>query len=337
MTLERCIGGIRAWAQEAEPLIRRWQQADDEAAELSRWRVVVAQLAGGVRRSGAGGCAPVRPCRPGCWSGPPAPRRSRCRPALHTLLRNRGRALHAGRGRRRRSCRRWRNRPLALKGQALDLPAWLRRRHGARRGRDRAPSRRAGGRGRRRPGRACRAGRASPPAHAAGGCAAAAVGAGQRARAGVRHAVLLDHRLDQHRRRGPARAGRGTQRRTRAAAPAAAAARHAGAAAAGQPGLGAPLRGLLPRPRHALGDRGRPQRAAGAGGAADVRLHVRRRRPGPGHRRRRLCAAQALAAGAAVHRRRPRGPVFGFLFGSVFSLHLLPAGGCRRWTIRCWC
>ena len=41
-------------------------------------------------------------------------------------------------------------------------------------------------------------------------------------------------------------------------------------------------------------ERGRPDAAAGRGRAADVRLHVRRRRPGPGHRRRGLAVPPAL-------------------------------------------
>ena len=70
------------------------------------------------------------------------------------------------------------------------------------------------------------------------------------------------------------------------------------------PVVGAAVRGLQPRARHAVAERGRPERAARGRRAADVRLHVRRRRPGARHRRRRLRVAEALAARAAVRRRR---------------------------------
>ncbi|MBE0547049.1 MAG: hypothetical protein IH627_05175, partial [Rubrivivax sp.] len=47
-TLERCLAHIRAWAQVAEALIRRWQQGEAARAELVRWRTAVAQLGDGV-------------------------------------------------------------------------------------------------------------------------------------------------------------------------------------------------------------------------------------------------------------------------------------------------
>ena len=58
------------------------------------------------------------------------------------------------------------------------------------------------------------------------------------------------------------------------------------AAAAAQPAVGAALRDLQPRAGHARVERGRPDAAAGHRRAVDVRLHVRRRRPGPGASRR---------------------------------------------------
>ena len=79
-----------------------------------------------------------------------------------------------------------------------------------------------------------------------------------------------------------------------------------GAAGARQSRLGAAVRGLQPRARNARAQRGRSDDAARRRRAADVRLHVRRRRPGTRHRRRRIRAAQALAARAAVRRRRHR-------------------------------
>ena len=74
------------------------------------------------------------------------------------------------------------------------------------------------------------------------------------------------------------------------------------------PRVGAAVRGLQPRARHAVAQRGRSERAARDRRAADVRLHVRRRRPGARHRRRRLrrCASAAPIA-RLLHRRRPRG------------------------------
>lgn len=48
LSLQRGLRRIRAWAQEAEPLIRRWQLAEAERAELAHWQVVVAQLGEGI-------------------------------------------------------------------------------------------------------------------------------------------------------------------------------------------------------------------------------------------------------------------------------------------------
>jgi len=47
-SLERGLQHIRAWAQEAEPIIRRWQQAEAERAALAHWRVAVAQMGEGI-------------------------------------------------------------------------------------------------------------------------------------------------------------------------------------------------------------------------------------------------------------------------------------------------
>ena len=81
-----------------------------------------------------------------------------------------------------------------------------------------------------------------------------------------------------------------------------------GPAAPEQPALGPAVRDLQPRLRHAVFERSGSERLAGARRAADVRLHVRRRRPGTRHCRRSasLCA-RALSDCAALHRRRSRG------------------------------
>jgi len=46
-TLRRCLAEIRAWAQDAEPAIRNLQRAESESAELQRWQRVLAALAPG--------------------------------------------------------------------------------------------------------------------------------------------------------------------------------------------------------------------------------------------------------------------------------------------------
>ena len=148
------------------------------------------------------------------------------------------------------------------------------------------------------------AARSPRAAHRAGRRRAAAVGAAERPRAGIGQPVLLDHRLDQRARRSSPRQRPRSIGRARDPAPSAAAAGRQGAAAARESLVGAAVRDLQPRARHAVAQRGRPERAARARRAADVRLHVRRRRSGARDRRRRLRAAQALAAGAPVRRRR---------------------------------
>jgi V/A-type H+-transporting ATPase subunit I len=64
VSLQRGLQRIRAWAREAEPLIRRWQRADAERKELARWRVVVVQLDDGnpvlAQAAGAGASLQVR-------------------------------------------------------------------------------------------------------------------------------------------------------------------------------------------------------------------------------------------------------------------------------------
>ena len=74
-----------------------------------------------------------------------------------------------------------------------------------------------------------------------------------------------------------------------------------GAAAPEQPALGPAVRDLQPRLRHAVFERSGSERLAGGRRTADVRLHVRRCRPGPGARRRGLVVAQAVRRGAPAH------------------------------------
>ncbi len=173
-------------------------------------------------------------------------------------------------------------------------------------GRTRASPGVVAGAGQRRPGGTRRARRAPPSAPGLGRRGAPALGARQRARARSRRPDVLDHRLDQHAGRPGAGAGGRAQRRARTAALCAAADGSDGTAAAAKPVVGASVRGLHPRARHAVGRRGRCQRVAGDGRAADVRLHVRRRRPGSGDRRCRRATAPALADGPPVRRRRPQ-------------------------------
>jgi V/A-type H+-transporting ATPase subunit I len=44
-TLERCLAHIRAWAQDAEPVIQQLQRGESERAELVRWRRVLEAMA----------------------------------------------------------------------------------------------------------------------------------------------------------------------------------------------------------------------------------------------------------------------------------------------------
>ena len=66
-TLERCLAHIRAWAQDAEPVIQQLQRGEAERAELVRWRRVLEAMASEQRRlrtdgqcRSAGAGAPVR-------------------------------------------------------------------------------------------------------------------------------------------------------------------------------------------------------------------------------------------------------------------------------------
>jgi len=122
-TLERCITHIRTWALAAEPLIRRWQQGEIARAELARWRVVVAQLADGVvdlaQAAAAGPSLQVRlfvwPAGDDADAGAQALLRTfEVGGERHTLALGTPAQLQA-----------LAQQAVALKGQALDLPTWL--------------------------------------------------------------------------------------------------------------------------------------------------------------------------------------------------------------------
>jgi len=123
-TLERCIEGIRAWAQEAEPLIRRWQRADAEAAANARWQVVVAQLAaGGIDLAQVAASGPLLQGKLLVW-----PAGAAAEPGIEALQRCfEHEGLHytlaVGTAAQLQPLL---QQAVALKGQALDLPAWLR-------------------------------------------------------------------------------------------------------------------------------------------------------------------------------------------------------------------
>ena len=79
-----------------------------------------------------------------------------------------------------------------------------------------------------------------------------------------------------------------------------------------------------------------PSVAARDRGAADVRLHVRRRRPGPGDRRRRLRAAQALSDRAPARSSAGSSPPCSACCSAACSActRSLPRCGCTRSTSR---
>jgi hypothetical protein len=132
--------------------------------------------------------------------------------------------------------------------------------HGAQRGLCHGAARRAGRRGDGAAPAAIHAGRAPRSRHGAGRRCAAAMGAGERAVAGNRRPVLLDHRLDQRTRRAPAGQRARSFRRARDPSLSAAAAGRLRAVAARQPLVGAALRGIQSRDGHAVAQRGGPER-----------------------------------------------------------------------------
>ena len=124
----------------------------------------------------------------------------------------------------------------------------------------------------------------------------AAVGDAQRASARSRRAVLLDHRLVQRRRAAtPCRGRSSSARRARCCTMPPRRAQASAPLLLRNPPWARPFEifsRALGMPSSSEAD---PSAAAGHRGAADVRLHVRRRRPGPGHRRGGLVVPQALS------------------------------------------
>ncbi len=122
-TLERCLSQVRAWAQAAEPLIRRWQQGEAARAELARWRVVVAHLADGVvDLAQAAAAGPPLRVKLFVW-----PAGGDGEAAAQALLRTFDAdgaryTLALGSAEQLQGLE---QQALALKGQALDLPSWL--------------------------------------------------------------------------------------------------------------------------------------------------------------------------------------------------------------------
>ena len=335
-TLQRSLATIRAWAQEAEPVIRALQRGEAERAELLLWQRVLRRARRSARRSRASWPAPARwlrvrlfVCPPGTEAAQVLPAAARAPGSLASTLQSTARctcwspaAADGAAGAGASAC-------AALKGSVHEVPAWLQadaagqpRPHRARAWPRSSASWPQLARGARRAARSATTWPArSATRTACSGCCRtcarsrpASCSAGSPAGPATSPATRSAPRSS-----APARARCCTSRRRRASAQRAAAAR--------QPALGAAVRDLQPRAGHAVAQRGRPERAARDRRAADVRLHVRRRRPGPRHRRRRLVAAQALPDRAAA--RSPAGsppPSFGLLFGSVFSLHgVLPA------------
>ena len=123
VSLERSLQRIRAWAIEAEPLIRRWQQAEAGRAELARWRAVVANLSDGVvDLARAAAMGPPLQARLFVWSAGDEPE-----PVLGPLVRT----FEAGGERytlalgEAPQMQALAEQALAQKGQAFELPPWL--------------------------------------------------------------------------------------------------------------------------------------------------------------------------------------------------------------------
>ena len=309
-TLQRSLAAIRAWAQDGEPLIQALQRGEAERGELLLWQRVLARARTARDRSRPAGRRRAVAARVRLFVLPPGTEPERALPtasgeletlasslqidgAAHLLVAGRPEALQA-----------MAQAVTTLKGSAHEVPGWLQadaaRNHAYLAERLAAIEREIA--------EASAALAVAAPAPRAALCARRreppAVGDAQRARARSRRVAVLDHRLVERPARRDAGAGAAPMRRTGAAALRAAAGGREGAAAAEQSALGAAVRDLQPRARHAVVERGRPEPAAGDRRAADVRLHVRRRRPGAGDRRRGLVVPQALPDRAPADGRR---------------------------------
>jgi V/A-type H+-transporting ATPase subunit I len=123
-TLERCLARIRAWAADAEPVIRELQRGEAERAELDRWRHVLDALANSsidlARTVDAGPLVRVR-----LFVFPPD-----TEPAFPAGLLIRhfvaGGWLHALAAGTEQELQPLAHEVIALKGQVHDMPSWLR-------------------------------------------------------------------------------------------------------------------------------------------------------------------------------------------------------------------
>ena len=122
-TLERCIGTIRAWASDAEPWIRRWQQAEASRVELARWAAVVAQLGdGGVDLAQA--AAARSPLQARLFAWPAGGSADAVAGALQRCFETGGEHCTLALG-TPEQLHLLAQQAAALKGVALDLPPWL--------------------------------------------------------------------------------------------------------------------------------------------------------------------------------------------------------------------
>jgi V/A-type H+-transporting ATPase subunit I len=128
-SLQRGLQRMRAWALEAEPLIRRWQLAEAERDELARWRVVVAQLGNGnVDLSQAASAGPPLQVRLFVWPPGAEPEGAQAvegsAGALLRTFHTEGQhyALAVGDAQQMQALA---QQVLALKGQVHQLPPWL--------------------------------------------------------------------------------------------------------------------------------------------------------------------------------------------------------------------
>ena len=308
VTLARSLARLRAWAEDAEPVIRQLQRGEAERAELLLWRRVLVTIGDSVidfaRLAGAG---PILHARLFVFppdSAPELPPGTLARSVdLDGTMVCALAALTVGDA---DDVQALAQQAALLKGRAYDAPAWLRA-DAEETERYIAPRLDALAR------EELRLRSDLEGLHARHELATAlvrrqpaAMGDPQRPCARIGRSLLLDHRLDQRFQRCAARRGALPRRRAGAAALPAAGPESAGPAAARQPALGPALRDLQPRARDAVAQRSGPVRPARARGAADVRLHVRRRRAGIRHRRGRLRPEEAISDRTAVHRRRAR-------------------------------
>ncbi len=128
-SLQRGLQCIRAWAQVAEPLIRRRQQAEAERDQLVHWRLAVAQLGqGSVDLAQAASAGPPLQVRLFVWPRGAAPEGVEAgeragAPLLRTFhTEGQHYALAVGDAEQMQALA---QQVLALKGQVYELPPWL--------------------------------------------------------------------------------------------------------------------------------------------------------------------------------------------------------------------